>query len=136
MVRPAVWAVVRVGMSLYTGSYNLSPSHQPDARAPKCAHRTHEAKDLGDKAAGKLRSEHTTWTIRNPPQSRPLQAKKHPPRPPRTVRPPMAPRPTAAPPPRQSLDAKSRPAHRPGSFTRSASSTRESRKSSLTSQRN
>src|ERR1700694_4504417 len=28
------WAVVRTGMSLYTGSHNLSPSHQPDARAP------------------------------------------------------------------------------------------------------
>src|SRR2546427_3303462 len=101
--RSAVWAVVRAGMSLYTGSYNLSPSHQPDARAPKCAHRTHEAKDLGDKAAGKLRSEHTTWTTQNSHQNRPTQAKKHPLPLHPTVRLPMAPRQTAgtaaAPPP-------------------------------------
>src|SRR5712691_1121943 len=98
MVRSAVSAVVRVGMSLYTGSYNLSPSHQPDARAPKCAHRTHEAKDLGDKAAGKLRSEHTTWTTQNPHQQRPPPPKKPPSRAHRTVQPPTAPQATAAPP--------------------------------------
>src|SRR6267378_7456425 len=93
--RSDAWAVVRLGMPLYTGSHNLSPSHQPDARAPKCAHRTHEARDLGDKAAGKLRSEHTTWTTQNSHQNRPPQAKKPPSPVHPTVRLPTAPRQTA-----------------------------------------
>jgi len=63
----AVCAVVRVGMPLYTGLRNLSPlSHQPDARAPICAHRNHEARDLGieNKAAGKLKER--THRLDNP----------------------------------------------------------------------
>src|SRR5712691_7830042 len=40
--RSAVWAVVRLGMSLYTGSHNLSPFSPAGCVRTLCARRTHE----------------------------------------------------------------------------------------------
>src|SRR5438445_13790559 len=135
-IRSAICPVVSVGMPLYTVLSNLSPSHQPDARAPDAPTGTHEARDLGDKAAGKLRSEHTAWTIQNPPHRTHPRPKTPPPQTHRTAPPRTVPQRTEPPPPQRPHGASLLLPHQVASTTRSPSSTRKSRKTSRRSPRN